>query len=173
MRHESNTTKKRSKNRFSHAELYKIIEEDNFEYAFPNDIGSHIFLTLMVTNCSAELSFSHLKYIKTPTRTTMQQGRHAGCLSSTKYRSDVLREINFEDLINDFAIKKKVGGNFSNINSGSIQLIFFLMVYYCSYFELYIYGGWGTKIFEVLRASMGHNPVLLLVNCYHVQSGRS
>ena len=43
------------KTRFSHAELYKIILEDNIECAFPNvDIAFRIFLTLMVTNCSAE-----------------------------------------------------------------------------------------------------------------------
>ena len=29
----------------------------------------------MVTNCSAERSFSRFKYIKKPIRTTMQQGR--------------------------------------------------------------------------------------------------
>ena len=64
------------KTRFSHAELYKIILEDNIECAFPNvDIAFRIFLTLMVTNCSAERSFSRLKYIKNPLRTTMQQGR--------------------------------------------------------------------------------------------------
>ena len=60
----------------SHAELYKIIVENNIECAFPNvDIGFHIFLTLMVTNCSAERSFSRFKYIRNPIRTTMQQGR--------------------------------------------------------------------------------------------------
>lgn len=64
------------KTRFSHAELYKIIVEDNIECAFPNvDICFRIFLTLMVTNCSAERSFSQLKYIKNPNRTTMKQGR--------------------------------------------------------------------------------------------------
>ena len=62
------------KTRFSRAELYKIIVEDNIESAFLNvDICFCIFLTLLVTNCSAEHSFSLLKYIKNPNRTIMQQ----------------------------------------------------------------------------------------------------
>ena len=49
-----NSVTKNVKTRFSHAELYKIIVEDDIEYAFPNvDIGFCIFLTLIVTNCSA------------------------------------------------------------------------------------------------------------------------
>ena len=95
------------KTRFSHAELYKIIVEDNIECAFPNvDIGFRIFLTLMVKNCSAERSFSRLKYIKNPMRTTMQQDR-LDALSLLSIEADVLHEISFEDLIKDTAIKKK------------------------------------------------------------------
>ena len=78
----------------------KKIVEDNIECAFPNvDIVFHIFLTLMITNCSSKLSFSQLKTSATATR-------QAGRLSSTKYRSRCVRKINFEDLIKDFAIKK-------------------------------------------------------------------
>ena len=84
---------KNVKTRFSHAELYKIIVEDNIECAFLNvDICFRIFLKLMITNCSAERSFSQLKYVKNPNRATMQQGRlNALSLLSTeadtKYRS--------------------------------------------------------------------------------------
>ena len=54
-------TSENIKIRFSHAELYKITLEDIIECAFPNvDIAFCIFLTLMVTNCSAERSFSRL-----------------------------------------------------------------------------------------------------------------
>ncbi|XP_038637303.1 zinc finger MYM-type protein 1-like [Scyliorhinus canicula] len=105
VRHKFSATKN-VKTRFSHAELYKIIVEDNIECAFPNvDIGFRIFLTLMVTNCSAERSFSQLKYIKNPIRTTMQQGR-LDALSLLSIEADVLHKISFEDLIKDFAIKK-------------------------------------------------------------------
>ncbi len=68
----------------------------------------------MVTNCSADRSFSQLKYIKNTNRTTMQQGR-LDALSLLSIEADVLRKISFEDLIKDFAIKK-VEENFSNIN---------------------------------------------------------
>ena len=85
MRHKFSATKK-LKTGFRHAELYKIIVQDYIECTFPNvDIDFHIFLTLMVTNCSAERPFSQLKYIKNPIRTNMQQGRLDAL--SLKYRS--------------------------------------------------------------------------------------
>lgn len=94
------------KTRFSHAELYKIIVEENIECGFPNvDISFHIFLTLMVTNCTAECSFSRLKYIKNSMRTTMQQG-WLEALSLWSIEADILHKISFEDLIKDFAITK-------------------------------------------------------------------
>lgn len=94
------------KTNFSHGELYKIIVEDNIACAFPNvDIGLRIFLTLMVTNCTAERSFSRLKHIKNPNRTIMRQDR-LDALALLSIEADLLRQINFEDLIKDFAMKK-------------------------------------------------------------------
>jgi len=58
--------------------LNKVIVEDNIECAFPNvEISSclHIFLTLMVTNCTTERSFSQMKRIQNQNRTTMRQER--------------------------------------------------------------------------------------------------
>ena len=67
---------KATKTRFSHGELYKVIVEDNIESAFPNvKISLRIFLTLMVTNCTTERSFSQMKRINNPNRTTMRQER--------------------------------------------------------------------------------------------------
>ena len=66
IRHKFRATKA-VKTRFSHAELYKVMVEDNIECAFPNvEISLRIFLTLMVTNCTTERSFSQLKHIKNP-----------------------------------------------------------------------------------------------------------
>ena len=59
----------------------------------------------MVTNCTAERSFSQLKYIKNPYRTTMQQDR-LNSLSLLSIESDLLRQISYKDIIKDFAIKK-------------------------------------------------------------------
>ena len=90
---------KNVKTRFSHAELYKIIVEDNIECVFPKvDICFRIFLRLRVTNCSAERSFSQLKYIKNPNRTTMQQGR-LDALYLLNIVADVLCKIRIENLI--------------------------------------------------------------------------
>jgi len=58
--------------------LNKVIVEDNIKCAFPNvEITLRIFLTLMVTNCTTERSFSQMKRIKNPNRTTMRQERLA------------------------------------------------------------------------------------------------
>ena len=52
----------------------KVIVEDNTESAFLNiKISLRIFLTLMVTNCKTERSFSQMKRIKIPKRTTMRR----------------------------------------------------------------------------------------------------
>jgi hypothetical protein len=48
--------------------LNKVIVEDNIESDFPNvEISLRIFLT----NCTTERSFSQMKRIKNPNRTTM------------------------------------------------------------------------------------------------------
>jgi hypothetical protein len=81
---------------------YKVFVEDNMKCAFPNvEISLCIFLTLMVTNCS----FSQMKHIKNPNRTTMKQERLES-LSLLMIEADLLCQINFEDLIKDFANKK-------------------------------------------------------------------
>jgi len=124
------------KTRFSRAELYKIILEDNIECAFPIvDIAFRIFLTLMVISWSDERSCSRLKYIKIPLRTTMQQD----ALSLLCIEADVLGKIGYKDLIKDFA-KKKVGKNYSTINKMEpYRNKYYFMVYYCLYFELQTY----------------------------------
>jgi hypothetical protein len=46
----------------------KVIVEDNIECAFPSvEISLRIFLTLMVTNCKTERSFSQKKRIQIQT----------------------------------------------------------------------------------------------------------
>ena len=70
-----------------------------------------MYLVLMVTNCIGERSFSKLKHIKNRLRTTMTQERLTYlALISIEY--DVLREINFDELIEEFARRKahKVSG---------------------------------------------------------------
>ena len=85
--------------------ISKVILEDNIECAFPSVEISLLFLTLMVTNCATERSFSQMKHIKNSNRTTMRQERLES-LSLLIIEADLLCKINFEDLIKDFTNKK-------------------------------------------------------------------
>ena len=62
-------------------------------------------MVLMISNCSAERSFSKMKLIKNRLRTSMCNDRlfHLSLMSK---EADILREINFEDLVNELARKK-------------------------------------------------------------------
>ena len=58
----------------SHSKLYKIIVEDKLSNVFSNvEVAFRIFLTMMITVCSAERSFSGMKRIKAAQRATMLQ----------------------------------------------------------------------------------------------------
>ena len=79
--------------------------KDNIDGVFPSvEISLHVFLTLMVTNCSAEPSFSQLKHIKNQNRTTRQEKLDS--LSLLVIETDLLRRINIDDIIKDFARHK-------------------------------------------------------------------
>ncbi|KAF2889539.1 hypothetical protein ILUMI_16634 [Ignelater luminosus] len=54
--------------------IYHLLKENKIEDRFPNvEIALRIFLSMMVTNCSGERSFSKLKRIKNELRSTMFQ----------------------------------------------------------------------------------------------------
>jgi len=65
----------------------------------------------MVTNCSAERSFSKLKLTESRLRTSMTQERLVN-LAIMSIESDILCEIDFAAIINDVAAakSKKVSG---------------------------------------------------------------
>jgi hypothetical protein len=86
--------------------MYTLIREKGVQDEFPNvEIALRIYLVLMITNCSAERSFSKMKLIKNRLRTSMLQERFTN-LALLSIESDILREINFDDIINDFANRK-------------------------------------------------------------------
>ena len=86
--------------------MYKIITEDNVECALTNiDIAFSIFLTLKVTNCSAKRSFSQLKYIKNPLRTSVKKIR-LDSLPILSIKADLLTKMSFEDIMKDLQFKK-------------------------------------------------------------------
>ena len=79
---------------------------------FPNvTIALRMYLVLMVTNCSDERSFSKLKLIENRLRTSMTQERLVN-LAIMSTESDILRDVDFTAIINDFAVAKsrKVSG---------------------------------------------------------------
>ena len=54
--------------------MYRLLLENNLETAFPNIlITLRIYLSLMISNCSGERSFSKLKLIKNQLRSCMTQ----------------------------------------------------------------------------------------------------
>ena len=90
----------------SHTDLYQIIFKQNIQMAFPNvEAIMRLFLSLMVTNCSGERSFSRLKRIKNELRATMSQER-LSALSILCIESDKLRQTKCDELLDDFAMKK-------------------------------------------------------------------
>ena len=90
----------------SHSELYQIIVKDRVMQVFPNvETTLRMFLSLMVTNCSGERSFSQLKRIKNELRTTMTQEK-LQTLSILCIENDKLRSTSFEDIIQDFSFAK-------------------------------------------------------------------
>lgn len=80
-----------------------LLYDEDLADTFPNAcIALRIYLSLMVTNCSGERSFSKLALIKNKLRTTMTDERLISlCLLNIE--SDVLKSIDFEEFINDFS----------------------------------------------------------------------
>ena len=87
-------------------ELYQIICKEKIHTAFPNvEAILRLFLSLIVTNCLGERSFLRLKRIKNELRSTMSQER-LSALSILCIESDKLKQINFDELLHDFALTK-------------------------------------------------------------------
>lgn len=68
-------------------------------------IALRLFCTLPVTVAEAERSFSKLNIIKNNLRSTMGQSRLSG-LATLSIENELARQLNFDDIINDFAAKK-------------------------------------------------------------------
>ena len=79
--------------------MYNLIIDKGVKSSFPNvEILLRIYLVLMVTNCSAERSFSKLKLVKNRLRTSMTNNR-LNNLSIMSIENDILRNIKFDQLI--------------------------------------------------------------------------
>lgn len=88
--------------------LYKHLLDNNLIPIFPNiEISLRIFCCIMVSNASAERSFSKLKLVKNFLRNSIKQER-LNQLSILSIENDLCRSIDFEDIIKKFAAKKKL-----------------------------------------------------------------
>lgn len=98
--------------------LLQFIREKKLQDIFPNvDIAFRLYLTFPVTNASGERSFSKLKIVKNRLRSTMGQER-LNHLTLMSIESDLVRKLDFSDLVKEFAVKKsRKVGNFSNFIS--------------------------------------------------------
>ena len=77
---------------------------------FPNVyIAYRILVTIPIANCEFERSFSVLKRIKNLSRSTMLHER-LSALTRLSIEVDLVRSIDFDDLLSDFAkaVKKKI-----------------------------------------------------------------
>ena len=91
--------------------MYRLRLENNLETAFPNIlITLRIYLSLMISNCSGERSFSKLKLIKNQLRSCMTQKR-LNSLTLLSIENDLLRNIDISSIINEFALKKSLKHN--------------------------------------------------------------
>lgn len=86
--------------------LLGFIRDRNLEDLFPNvNIALQLYLTMAVTNCTAERSFSYLKRIKNYLRSNLTEDKldDFGVLC---IEGDFLNSLDYEDVINEFAAMK-------------------------------------------------------------------
>ena len=93
-------------------ELLKMVRLRKLHTVFHNtDIALRLFLTMPVTNASRERSFSKLALVKNRLRSSMEQERVSNLtLMSIEY--DILRQMDFEDIIKAFSSSKSRRKNF-------------------------------------------------------------
>ena len=86
--------------------MYKLMKENGLESAYPNvNIVLRIYLSLMVTNCSGERSFSKLKCVKNQQRISLGQEK-LNYLTLLSIEHELLNEIEVKDIIKKFASQK-------------------------------------------------------------------
>jgi hypothetical protein len=91
------------KHRKSFFDLQKIINDRGLRELYPYvDICLKIFLSMAVSNCSAERSFSVMKRLKSYLRSTMSNNR-LNWQAVLTIECDMTKNVNFDDLIDSFA----------------------------------------------------------------------
>lgn len=91
---------------FTAIALMQFLHEYKIVATFPNvEIALRIFICLMVSNASGERSFSTLKRVKNYLRNSMVEDT-LNNFAILNINNDLLMKLNFNDDINEFAIKK-------------------------------------------------------------------
>lgn len=86
----------------SDLKLLDFIQNRDVEDLFPNVcIALKIFLSMAITNCSAERSFSYLKRIKNYLRSTLSETK-LDDLAILCIEADFVNSLNYDDVINEF-----------------------------------------------------------------------
>ena len=96
--------RKKSHNTSTELEMLLLLNQNMCTQSFPNvHIALRIYLSMTTSNCSGERSFSKMKRIKNEVRSCMGQHR-LSLLSLMSIENDILESLEFNDLINSFAL---------------------------------------------------------------------
>ena len=86
--------------------LYSWFQKTNLLEVFPLcNIALRLYLTLPISNCSAERSFSKMAQIKNKFRNTLAE-ENLNALTLLSSECDITRQLNFEKIIEEFAESK-------------------------------------------------------------------
>ena len=90
----------------SPADMAALLHDEDLHDTFPNvSVALRMYMCLMVTNCSGERSFSKMSLIKNKLRNKMTDAR-LSALEMLSLESDLLSEVSFETIIEQFATVK-------------------------------------------------------------------
>lgn len=94
------------------SQSYELICDNMIQSTFPNVLTAlRMYRCLMITNATGERTFSKLKILKNCHRASMTQER-LNWLAIMATENDVLQNINFQDILNDFTTVKLRQKNF-------------------------------------------------------------
>ena len=86
--------------------LAMLLHTEDLQSTFPNvEIAVRMYMSIMVSNCSGERSFSKMALIKNKLRSTMSD-RRLSALELLSVENGVLASVSFEDIIEQFAAAK-------------------------------------------------------------------
>lgn len=93
--------------------IAKLLYERNLIDVFPNVyIALRLYLTIPLTNCEAERSFSKLALIKNRLRSTQVEKR-LNALTIMSIENDICKNLSFDDVLDTFATSKSRKMNFT------------------------------------------------------------